>query len=263
MHFTGVLKKMKVELDNEVQYYLDLPEDFLHINSLLDKNLNLSFKGYQCLSCGQDKIIFRQGFCYDCFYKSPMAGDWIIRPELSTAHLGKEDRDLAFEKRIQLQPHIVYLATSGDVKVGITRKTQIPTRWIDQGAHEAIPILETPNRYLSGIAEVALKDHISDKTNWRNMLRNNINDIDLFPVQQELKTYLPEEVMDFYVENPEKTKINFPVSKYPTKVKSLNFKNQLSYSGKLKGIKGQYLIFEDNTVFNVRSNSGYVIDIKI
>lgn len=263
MHFTGVLKRMKVELDKEVQYYLDLPEDFLHINSLLDKNLNLSFKGYQCLGCEQDKIIFRQGFCYDCFYKSPMAGDWIMRPELSTAHLDKEDRDLAFEKQVQLQPHIVYLANSGDVKVGITRKTQVPTRWIDQGAHEAISILETPNRYLAGVAEVALKEHISDKTNWRNMLRNNIKDKDLFEVQKELKTYLPEEVTSYYIQDPDLVEINFPVLEYPKKVKSLNFKKQLSYAGKLKGIKGQYLIFEDNTVFNVRSNSGFLIDIEV
>lgn len=263
MRFTGVLKRMKVELDKEVQYYLDLPGDFLHINSLLDKNLNLNFKGYQCLSCEQDKRIFRQGFCYDCFYKSPMAGDWIMKPELSTAHLDKEDRDLEFEKRVQLKPHIVYLANSGDVKVGITRKTQVPTRWIDQGAHEAISILETPNRYLAGVAEVALKEHIADKTNWRNMLKNNIKEKDLFEVQQELKTYLPEEVAPYYIESPNLTKINFPVLEYPTKVKSLNFKKQVSYSGKLKGIKGQYLIFEDNTVFNVRSNSGFVIDLEI
>src|SRR5699024_1101133 len=129
MLFTGVLKKMNTELDQEVQYFLDLPNDFIHMNQLLNKSISLEFQGYECLNCGKDKRIFRQGFCYDCFYKSPLAGDWIMKPELSTAHLEKEDRDLAYEKKVQLQPHIVYLANTGHVKVGVTRKTQLPTRW--------------------------------------------------------------------------------------------------------------------------------------
>lgn len=263
MNFTGVLKKMKTELGSEVQYYLDFPDDFVHVNALLDRKINLQFKGYQCLNCGQDKQIFSQGFCYDCFMKSPLTGEWIIKPELSVAHLNQEDRDLKYEQRVQLQPHIVYLANSSHIKVGVTRKTQIPTRWIDQGAHEAIPILETPNRYLAGMAEVALKDHISDKTNWRNMLSNKTENQDLYKTQQELKNYLPEELSDFVIDHPEKTEINFPVLEYPTKVKSFSFKKDLSYEGILKGIKGQYLIFEDNTVFNVRSNSGYIAELGV
>lgn len=263
MTFFGVLKKMKTELASEVQYYIDFEDDFIHVNSLLDKKISLHFKGYQCLNCHQDKPIFSQGFCYDCFMKSPLTGEWIIKPELSVAHLNQQDRDLEYEKAVQLQPHIVYLANSSHTKVGVTRKTQIPTRWIDQGAHEAIPILETPNRYLAGIAEVALKDHISDKTNWRNMLSNQVDHSDLFEIQHSLKAYLPEELSEFYIQHPEKTEIHFPVLEYPHKIKSFNFKKGLSYEGVLKGIKGQYLIFEDNTVFNVRSNSGYIAEIGV
>jgi len=144
--------------------------DFINFNQALNKKLNLKFIKFQCLNCGKDKPIFRQGFCKSCFFETPSAGDWIMKPELSTAHLGKEDRDLEYEKRVQLQPHIVYLANSSNVKVGVTRKAQVPTRWIDQGAHEAIEIVEVPNRYLAGITEVALKDHVGDKTNWRKML---------------------------------------------------------------------------------------------
>lgn len=259
MLFQGVLQKMMTELTHEVQYYLPLSQDIVHLNQLLDKEISLNFAGYQCLNCSKDKRIFRQGFCYDCFYESPLAGEWIMKPELSTAHLNQEDRDLAFEKRVQLQPHIVYLANSSDVKVGITRKTQVPTRWIDQGAHEAMPILETPNRYLAGVAEVALKQHISDKTNWRTMLKNTIKEVNLNTVREQLKGYLPEEVLPYFIENGEITTIKFPVLQYPKKVKSINFKKITAYRGVLKGIKGQYLIFEDNTVLNVRSNSGYVI----
>ncbi len=263
MLFTGVLKKMKTELTTEVQYYLDFPDNIVHVNQLLDHKINLNFEGYQCLSCGLDKPIFRQGFCYDCFYKSPMAGEWIMKPELSTAHLNQEDRDLAFEKKVQLQPHIVYLANSGHVKVGITRQSQIPTRWIDQGAHEAIPILEVPNRYLSGVAEVALKAHISDKTNWRDMLKNKIIPADLFEIRDQLASFIPEEVKPYFLPTAEKIEIKFPVLQYPKKVKSFNFKKKTTFTGVLKGVKGQYFIFEDGTVINIRGNSGYVVSLGI
>lgn len=263
MKYSGVLKKMMTENTSPVQYYLDMGNDFLNMNQLLDKTIEISFKEYQCLSCGKNKKIFRQGFCYDCFYNQPQAGDWIMRPELSTAHLNKEDRDLEYEKAVQLQPHIVYLANSSNVKVGVTRKAQVPTRWIDQGAHEAIEIVEVPNRYLAGITEVALKEHISDKTNWRKMLTNTIAEADLKEEREKLADYIPEEAKQYYLENNNETLIEFPVEQYPKKVKSLNLDKSPNFSGKLKGIKGQYLIFEDNTVFNVRNWEGYVCEFKI
>ena len=163
MNYHGVLKKMQTELGSPIQYYLVFKDDFLNVNQLLDKNLNIYFEGYQCLNCGKAKKIYRQGFCYDCFYEIPQAADWIMKPELSKAHLNIEDRDLDYEKAVQLKPHIVYLANSSNVKVGVTRKSQVPTRWIDQGAHEAIEIVEVPNRYLAGITEIALKSIIRIK----------------------------------------------------------------------------------------------------
>ena len=182
---------------------------------------------------------------------------------LSTAHLGKEDRDLEFEKRAQLQPHIVYLANSSNVKVGVTRKNQVPTRWIDQGAHEAIEIVEVPNRYLAGITEVALKDYVADKTNWRKMLKNDIEDENLVAWRERLKQYIPDEAKDYFIETNTETHLEFPVHKYPEKPKSLNIVKQQEYSGKLVGVKGQYLIFEDETVFNIRANEGLVVNIAI
>ena len=186
-----------------------------------------------------------------------------MHPELSKAHLGKEDRDLEYEKKVQLQPHIVYLANSSNVKVGVTRKQQVPTRWIDQGAHEAIEIVEVPNRYLAGITEVALKEHVADKTNWRTMLKNEIKDENLIEWRENLKQYIPEEAKEYFIESNSETNINFPVLSYPTKPKSLNLEKTPSYTGKLVGIKGQYLIFEDDTVFNVRSNEGQVVSIQL
>ena len=173
MLYQGVLTKMQTEFTDPIQYYLVFENDFIHLNQVIGQKLSMKHVGFQCLSCGLHKNIYRQGFCKDCFFDKPVAGDWIMRPELSTAHLGQEDRDLEYEKQVQLQPHIVYLANSSNVKVGVTRKSQVPTRWIDQGAHEAIEIVEVPNRYLAGITEVALKDHVADKTNWRKMLDDN------------------------------------------------------------------------------------------
>lgn len=254
---------MQTELADPIQYYLIFDSDFLNLNQVLNKELTISFLKYQCLNCGEDRPIFRQGYCRTCFYEIPTAGDWIMRPELSTAHLDKEDRDLEYEKKVQLQPHIVYLANSSNIKVGVTRKSQVPTRWIDQGAHEAIEIVEVPNRYLAGITEVALKEHIGDKTNWRKMLTNDVDDEDLVEYRNKLKKYIPEEATVYYIESNTETHLEFPVLQYPKKVKSLNLDKTPTYTGVLKGIKGQYLIFEDSTVFNVRGSEGYVVSLEV
>ncbi len=259
MFYQGVLTKMETEYAQPIQYYLVLENDFLNMNQLLEKTITMQFVKYQCLKCGLDKPIYRQGFCKQDFFDIPQAGDWIMRPELSTAHLGKEDRDLEYEKKVQLQPHIVYLANSSNVKVGVTRKSQVPTRWIDQGAHEAIEIVEVPNRYLAGITEVALKDHVADKTNWRKMLKNDVEDENLVEWRERLKSYIPEEAQDYYIASNTETNLEFPVLSYPEKPKSLNIEKSQTYTGKLVGVKGQYLIFEDNTVFNIRSNEGLVV----
>ena len=263
MTYQGVLRKMETEFSQPIQYYLVFENDFLNINQLLNKTITIQFVKYQCLNCGLNKPIYRQGFDKQCFFNVPQAADWIMRPELSTAHLGKEDRDLEYEKKAQLQPHIVYLANSSNVKVGVTRKQQIPTRWIDQGAHEAIEIVEVPNRYLAGITEVALKDYVADKTNWRKMLKNDIEDENLVEWRERLKQYIPDEAANYFIESNTETHLEFPVHKYPLKPKSLNIKKEQSYTGKLVGIKGQYLIFEDDTVFNVRANEGLVVNISM
>jgi len=263
MEYQGVLKKMPTENGEFIQYYLDLESDFIHMNQLLQKKITISFLKYQCLNCGLNKEIYRQGFCKSCFFDIPQAADWIMKPELSKAHLDQEDRDLEYEKRVQLKPHIVYLANSSNVKVGVTRKTQVPTRWIDQGAHEAIEIVEVPNRYLAGITEVALKDFVADKTNWRKMLKNDIEDENLVEWRNKLKQYIPDEAKEYFIENNTETNLNFPIDKYPEKPKSLNLKKEQTYSGKLVGIKGQYLIFDDEAVFNIRGNEGLFVKIEV
>jgi hypothetical protein len=263
MIYQGTLTKMQTEYGNPIQYYLVFENSFLNLNQLLGKDLAIEFLGYQCLNCGKAKKIFRQGFCYDCFMSSPAVGDWIMKPELSTAHLDIEDRDLTYEKRVQLQPHVVYLALSSEVKVGVTRKTQVPTRWIDQGAVQAIPIVEVPNRYLAGITEVALKNHFADKTNWQKMLKNEVPNMDLITERNKVFDWLPNEVKDYFPKEEKIIQMDFPVVHYPTKVTSLNLDKTPNFSGKLTGIKGQYLLFEDGTVFNVRTYEGYVVKMSL
>jgi len=259
-----MLLKMETEIGSPIQYFLKLGDEVINVNRYLDKTMQVSFIKYQCTNCGKEKKIYRQGFCYECFYKSAEVGDWIMRPELSKAHLGIEDRDLEYEKKVQIQPHIVYLALSSNIKVGVTRKTQVPTRWIDQGANSAIEILETPNRYLAGITEVALKQHVADKTNWRKMLTNDVPSADMFEIRNGLSKYIPDEAKEFYTADKTNiTYLDYPVLKYPEKVKSINLEKTKFFEYKLKGIKGQYLIFEDGYVFNVRNNEGCVISLQI
>lgn len=261
MNFTGVLTKMISEFTVPIQYYMEMDGDLIRVNQLIGKNISLAFVKYQCMACGKDLPIFRQGHCKKCFFEQPGTADWIMKPELSKAHLGIPERNLEYEIKIQLQPHIVYLANSSHVKVGVTRKSQIPTRWIDQGAHEALEIVEVPNRYLAGITEVALKNHVDDKTNWRSMLTNQIKDINLVEWREKLKKFIPNEVKEYLLDYKTETHLEFPVLQYPTKVKSLSLEKTPIIEGILIGIKGQYLIFEDGMVFNVRNHEGYVIEL--
>ena len=264
MTYQGVLTKMQTEIGTPIQYYLVFEDSFLSMNQLLNKEIEINCTGFQCLNCSKKKKIYRQGFCYDCFYSSPAVGDWIMRPELSTAHLGIADRDLAYEEKVQLQPHIVYLALSTEIKVGVTRKTQVPTRWIDQGATRAIAIVEVPNRYLAGITEVALKNHYTDKTNWRKMLQDTEIAFDLIAEKAKVESLLPIQVQEYFVtKSDDLFELNYPVVNYPAKIASLNLDKTPTFSGKLVGIKGQYLIFEDGTVFNVRGSEGYVVTINV
>ena len=263
MTYQGVLTKMQTEIGDLIQYYLVFEDSFLNVNQLLNKEIEITLGGHQCLNCIKKKKIFRQGFCYDCFYSSPAVGDWIMRPELSTAHLGVADRDLEYEQKVQLQPHIVYLALSSEIKVGVTRKTQVPTRWIDQGATQAIAIVEVPNRYLAGITEVALKQYYADKTNWRKMLCV-AGSCDLIAEKAKVENLIPTEARDYFHSNiNELYELNYPVLHYPAKVTSLSLDKTPSFQGKLIGIKGQYLIFENGIVFNVRGSEGYVVSINV
>lgn len=264
MKFEGNILKMRTELADPVKYYLPVGENEVPLNNLLGETVSLLFTGQiNCISCGKRiKTSFNQGFCYDCLQTAPEASETIIRPELSKAHLGIA-RDMEWAKLHDLIDHYVYLALSGEVKVGVTRNHQIPTRWIDQGASEAIIVAKTPNRHIAGVIEVWLKKYFSDKTPWRSMLQNNIAEGVNLP-EEKLKAIrlLPSELQKYKHSDREVLRINYPVLRYPDKIKNTGFDKNTVLEGRLTGIKGQYLLFEDGSVINIRKHNGYFLEVS-
>lgn len=262
MQFQGQILKMMTQNAKPIQYYLNLTNDLINMNQLIGKKIKIKHVGFECVNCGNDEKIYRMGFCKKCFFESPYASESIIRPELSKAHLGVGERNLEVEQSIQLAPHIVYLSYTGDVKVGVTRETQIPTRWIDQGATFALQIAKTDNRYEAGMIEVAMKEHLADKTNWRKMLEDDYeDDLDLADFREKIKDYFPDEFKNFYSNQEEIVKLDFPYEA-PEKIISVSLEKKPEFEGVLRGIKGQYLSFEGGEFINVRSHEGFVIQLE-
>lgn len=254
---------MRTVLGQPVQYTLQLGEEAVDMNSLVGQEIEIKFEGrINCILCGRKiKKTFGQGFCYPDFMNAPENSPCIIRPELCEGHLGK-GRDVEWEQNHHVQPHVVYLALSSGLKVGVTRQQQVPTRWIDQGAWQAIRFAETPNRYLAGSIEVAMKEFVGDKTAWQRMLKNELAaDRDLISEKARLSEMLPDEWKPYLSANQEITTLEYPVQDFPKKVKSLNLDKVPTVQGLLQGIKGQYLILDEGRVMNIRKHSGYWVEL--
>lgn len=262
MTVTGNIEKMETSGISPVQYTLPLSEHRVPMNELIGKEIVLKFENrINCVNCGKvTKKAFGQGFCFNCFSDSPENAECIVRPEVCEGHLGK-GRDAQWEYDHHVKEHYVYLAQSGGVKVGVTRTTQIPTRWIDQGAAHAIILAKVPYRKLAGLIEVELKKYYADKTNWQQMLKNELYGIDLVAEREKATQLLPDELRAYVVNDSEVMNIEFPVSQYPAKLQSVSFDKEPEIKGILSGIKGQYLIFADDRVMNVRSQSGYLVSV--
>ena len=265
----GNLRKMTSELHEEVHYEIPLYDktsfsESVSLNQYIGSTINISYSGIiNCVISGK-KInkTYGDGMSYDAFKSSPLAVESIIRPELSRIHEGVALRDYDWEMAHHMQPHVVYLSKTAGIKVGVTRETQIPYRWIDQGAVEALILAKTPYRQAAGLIEVALKKHISDKTNWRKMLQNNLSERSLIDVKNELTNYLDDDLKPYVTLDSDINKVNFPVIKYPSKVKSVTLDKVPQIEEKLIGIKGQYLLFDNDMVFNVRRHAGYLIQLS-
>lgn len=261
----GSLDKMASSSDRPIRYFLEMEQHVIDVNALLHRKLRWVFVKKICVSCGKEpsgNLI--RGFCYNCYQTSPLAGRNIFHPEESKAHLDIEVRDLAWEKKLELQPHIVYLAASGGpIKVGVTREQQALTRWIDQGASSAIVVAEVPNRYLAGVAEVALKKHFSDKTNWREMLKNTPTSESLLDAKKQCFDLLPSEIIPHYLKEQNQIhSMEYPVHTHPQKPQSVSLE-KAAFEGVLLGIKGQYLLFSEDRVLNLRRHAGIYARLEI
>lgn len=264
MRFIGVLDKMQTSFINPVQYFLNLGNEQIAVNDLIGNKIQLRWTGkIFCTICAKKTSkSFGEGLCYNCFANAPENAECILRPELCEAHLGK-GRNPEWEEKAHNRPHFVYLALTNTVKVGVTREDQIPTRWIDQGAHQGIILVKTPYRQLAGFIEVVLKEHLSDKTNWQKMLKNEpANGIDLLKEKERVIQLLPEQFQQYKSADDEVVEIIYPVLEYPIKVTSLSFEKVPSIEMELKGIRGQYFIFENGNVMNIRSKSGYEVELS-
>jgi len=265
MELSGNLLKMESELTNPVTYTLKLNNEVQILNSWIGKTIEWNFTGsINCIHCGKKtNKSFSQGYCYPCFISLPQTDEGVIRPELNRAHEGIS-RDMEWSEKNDLIDHYVYLSFTSELKVGVTRHTQIPSRWIDQGAEYAIILAKTPYRQLAGLIEVSLKPFISDKTNWRKMLSGKVEETpELQASKTQFSQLIPAELQKYISPENEVAHIHYPVLKYPEKIKSVNFDTEFNFNGILTGIKGQYLIFEDGNVLNIRKHNGYLMNIKI
>lgn len=264
----GTLSKMTSELGDPVSYALPLGENRLALNALVGKHLSLRYTGnIYCDNCGRaTKRSFSQGHCYPCMQKLAACDMCILKPEQCHYHEGT-CREPEWGDTHCMIHHIVYLANTSGVKVGITRESQVPTRWIDQGATQALPIFRVATRQISGFVEVELAKAMADKTNWRAILQGDSEPIDL---QARAKTEIPlieaalADIRERFGPDTiealaaDIVSISYPVSVYPDKIKSFNFDKNPVAEGTLIGIKGQYLMF-DTGVINIRKFTGYEV----
>jgi hypothetical protein len=269
LKFQGNLHKMHVQIGSPVRYQLELSKKMLVLNDWLGKDIRIEYlQSIECTHCGRAmKKSFNQGYCYPCFRSLAQCDICIMSPEKCHYHLGT-CREPEWGTQFCMKPHIVYLSNTSGVKVGVTRETQIPTRWIDQGARQAMPILRVSKRYNAGLVEVAFKKFLNDKTNWRTMLKNEFEPVDLLAVFNQ---YWPE--VEAGLDDGIKTdvevmasadamlELEFPANSYPSKISSFNLDKNPLVEGRLDAIKGQYLIMNTG-VINIRKYSGYLVSLE-
>lgn len=262
----GALDKMAVELGESAQYRFRLGEQQIAVNPLIGQRIRLEYLGaIHCSHCGrQTKKSFSQGYCYPCFKKLPQCDTCIMAPEKCHFEWGT-CRDPQWGEQFCMTDHVVYLANSSGIKVGITRATQVPTRWLDQGASQALPIMRVATRQQSGLIEDVLRTQVADRTNWRALLKGDAEPLDLPQIREQIFSACAAGIHELQqrfgiqaiqpLEAPV-LNIRYPVTQYPSKVVSLDLEKTPVVEGTLLGIKGQYLIL-DTGVINVRKFTAY------
>ncbi len=268
---TGQVQKLVARNDSPVSYTLPLGDVQVPLAPLFGKPLVLRYTGkITCVHCGRNSNkSFNQGYCYQCFQKLAQCDSCIIAPERCHYEAGT-CREPVWGDHFCMQDHIVYFANSSGLKVGITRASQLPTRWIDQGATQGLAVLRLRSRQQAGFCEAMFREHVTDRTNWRSMLSGNQEEVDLAaerdrllavcaPQLQQLQTRFGIHAVSVLT-GVDPVSITYPVLRYPEKITSLDFDKDQQVSGTLLGIKGQYLIL-DSGVINIRKYTGYELEL--
>ncbi len=274
MQISGQIKKLTSNVNpdtRQVSYSLPIGDQQLPLNDLIGQRLQITFSGeIHCINCGRKtNKSFAQGHCFPCMRSLASCDMCIMKPELCHYHEGT-CREPEWGETNCFTDHFIYLSNTSGLKIGITRGSQIPTRWVDQGAVAAMPIYRVANRRISGLLEHPAAQLIADKTNWRTMLKGDIIPVDIKQRWEELKPQLEEIAQKIRTEHGEESivfadhqvrEFDYPVIEYPTKVASHNLDKAGQAAGKLMGIKGQYFIF-DTGVMNVRKYTGYNLTVE-
>lgn len=263
MELRGPLERMRTNGASPVTYTLRIGSEVASMNDLLGRDIELEHTGaLYCCVCGtQVRTLYGEGYCWTHFESDPSNAPCIVRPELCEAHLGR-GRDPEWERAHHATPHVVYLADSGGVKVGVTTRDYAPYRWIDQGARAAVRIAETPWRRLAGEIEVALKSVVSDKTAWQRMLTDRAPTADLEAERARILAALPDTLARYAVPDAARVYIVYPMLEQPAKVKSVNLDRDRRLRGRLVGIRGQYLLTQEGYALNVRRHTGYEVVLR-
>ncbi|MEB3766315.1 DUF2797 domain-containing protein [Acinetobacter sp. MD2] len=288
MELQGICHKMHASLANlsvtehktqkaDVEYQFTLDASIVHLPIQVGQEVEIEWTGQiYCTSCGtKTPKSYSQGHCFKCFKTKASCDLCIMKPETCHYHLGT-CREESFAKNVCFQPHIVYLANSSALKIGITRLGQMPTRWLDQGATQALPIMQVGSRRLSGQLETMFAEQLADKTDWRKLLKGEAEPLNLTEIRNEILTEFTPKIqkirdefsqnLDFsegieILEHEQMREFVYPVDLYPEKIKSHNLDKTPTIRGKLQGIKGQYLIM-DSGVINIRKYTGYQLIIR-
>lgn len=273
MQISGGVAKMVTELGETVQYRLPLGEARVGLNDYLGQPLTLRHEGsIHCVACGRaTKKSYSQGHCFPCSQRLASCDLCIMKPE-SCHYAAGTCREPAWGEANCMTEHYVYLANTSGLKVGITRASQVPTRWMDQGATQALPIFRVATRRLSGLVEVVCKQHVADRTDWRAMLKGDGERLELTTLRDELLALCEPELQALHEAEGEgaleplpqaaEVGIHYPVTAYPKKITALNLDKTPQVEGVLQGIKGQYLIL-DSGVLNIRKYGGYDVTLEL
>jgi hypothetical protein len=269
---SGVLAKLSVEASSPAAYVMSLENQAIDMNALIGSNIEICFTGHiTCCHCGvETRRSYGGGHCYACFKTLASCDLCVVSPDRCHFFEGT-CREPDWGESFCMQPHLVYLANSAGLKVGITKPSQVPVRWLDQGASQALIILRTATRQQAGLVEAALAQTVRDRTDWRALVAGEARAVDLDAARGQLARQASAALTALDRRYPgalqpaddEVARVfSYPVSRYPRQFERFTLDTAATVRGRLVGIKGQYLLF-DTGVFNVRQHTSYHVQLSV